>query len=395
MTASIPRRAPRSNRLASRRGFALPLVILIVVFVTVALAASFAAATSEAGSNAAQRGQDKSFTIAQSALELYLTSRDSLCAARRAGETCIADLSKEVNNVSIKADSLRVTIAGGYSEVVAHQVRAELHDTLPATYTVRSRGVDVGNRVSGRDTTSAQRTVAVMTTYNTNVMSVLSAWTSLSGIRKSGTAGIVSGVDGCGKKPAVAGIAIPKGDFSSSGQWTAIGNPPADSNSTLPELKARVLIDWNAIINLNAIPADIEIPPQSFPPSTWFAADTSRWPVIRIHTNGYSLPNNGRGIIIADGDFIISGSNMWEGIVLIGGKLTSNGNNTTAGATLSGLNLLLPGAPAPSPSQVDDNAALNGQKDYEYNSCFVSRAAMRMKKFKVIPNTWRDNVPTW
>lgn len=379
----------------SRRGFALPLVILIVVFVTVALAASFAAATSEAGSNAAQRGTDKSFTIAQSALELYLSSRDSLCAARRAGETCIADLSKEVNNVAIKADSLRVTIAGGYAEVVAHQVRGEITDTLPATYTVRSRGVDVGNRVSGRDTTSAQRTVGVMALYNTNVVNVLSAWTSLSGIVKAGTAGIVSGVDACGKKPTVAGIAIPKGDFASSGQWTAIGNPPADSNSTLTELKSRVLIDWNAIINLNAIPADIEIPPQSFPPSTWFAADTSRWPVIRIHTNGFSLPNNGRGIIIADGDFTISGSNMWNGIVLIGGKLTSNGTNTTSGATLSGLNLLLPGAPTPSQSYVDDNAALNGQKDYEYNSCYVSRAAMRMKKFKVIPNSWRDNVPTW
>ena len=395
MTSSILRRAPRSTRLASRRGFALPLVILIVVFVTVALAASFAAATSEAGSNAAQRGQDKSFTIAQSALELYLSARDSLCAARRAGETCIADLSKEVNNVSIKADSLRVTIAGGYAEVVAHQVRSELHDTLPATYTVRSRGVDVGNRVSGRDTTSAQRTVAVMTTYNTNVMNVLSAWTSLSGIVKNGTAGIVSGVDACGRKPTIAGIAIPKGDFQTSGHWTAIGNPPADSTSNLTDLKNRTLVDWNAIINLNAIPADIEIPPQSFPSSSWFAADTSRWPVIRIHTNGYSLPNNGRGIIIADGDFTISGSNMWNGIVLIGGKLTSNGTNTTSGATLSGLNLLLPGAPVPPPSYVDDNAALNGQKDYEYNSCFVSRAAMRMKKYKVIPNTWRDNVPTW
>ena len=394
MTATPLRRAPRSF-LASRRGFALPLVILIIVFVTVALAASFAAATSEAGSNTAQRGQSKAFTVAQSALELYLSARDSLCAAKRAGETCIADLGRDLSTATIKADSLRVNIGGGYAEVVAHQIRAELHDTLPATYFVRSRGVDVGNRVSGRDTTAAQRTVGVMTQYNTNVMNVLSAWTSLSGIQKNGTAGIVSGVDGCGKKPTVAGIAVPSGDFNKAGQWTAIGNPPADSTNTLEQLKARILIDWNAIINLNAIPADIEIPPQSFPPSTWFAADTSRWPVIRIHTNGYSLPNNGRGIIIADYDFLITGSNMWEGILLVGGKLSSNGNNTTSGATLSGLNLLLANAPKPPPSYVDDNATLNGQKDYEYNSCFVSRAAMRMKKFKAIPNTWTDDVPTW
>lgn len=395
MTQSSSIRAPRRPRLASRRGFALPLVILIVTFLTIALAASFAAATSESGSNTAQRGQSKSFTIAQSALELYLSSRDSLCAVKRVGETCVVDLSKDLATATIKADSFRVNISGGYAEVVTHQIRAELHDTLPAVYFVRSRGVDVGNRITGRDTTAAQRTVGVMTQYNTNVMNVLSAWTSLSGIQKNGTAGIVSGIDGCGKKPTVAGIAIPSGEFIKNGSWTSIGNPPADSTSTVDQLKARVLIDWNAIINLNAIPADIEIPPQSFPPTTWFAADTSRWPVIRIRTNGYSLPNSGRGIIIADGDFVISGSNMWQGILLVGGRLTSNGNNTTSGATLSALNFLLPGAPKPPPGYVDDNATLDGEKDYEYNSCYVSRAAMRMKKFKVIPNTWLDDVPTW
>ena len=72
---------------------------------------------------------------------------------------------------------------------------------------------------------------------------------------------------------------------------------------------------------------------------------TSYWPVIRVHTNGYSLPNRGRGIIIADSDFTINGSNMWDGIILVGGQLTSNGNNVTAGATLSGLNFLIGGTP--------------------------------------------------
>jgi hypothetical protein len=388
-------RSHDTPRPAPRRGFALPMVILIIAVVTAALTASLAAATSEAGTTTAQRGQGRAFTIAQSALDLFMLSRDSLCAAKKSGEICIPDLGKDIGAQSIRADSLRVAIAGGYAELVAHQVRPELHDTLPAMYFVRARGVDTVSRISGRDTLRSQRTVGVMAQYNTNVMNVLSAWTSLSGIMKNGTAGIVSGVDGCGKKPTVAGFAVPSGEFVKSGNWTAIGTPPADSASSLTELKSRVKIDWNAIINLNAIPADIEIPPQSFPTSSWFAADTSRWPVIRIHTNGFSLPNNGRGIIIADGDFTISGSNMWEGIILVGGKLSSNGTNTTSGATLSGLNLLLPNSPPPQPGYVDDNATLGGQKDYEYNSCFISRAAQRMKKFKVISNAWLDDVPTW
>jgi len=381
--------------LKSRRGFALPLVILIIVIVSAILAASFAAATSEAGTSTAQRGQSRSFATAQSALELFISSRDSLCATRRVGETCISDLSADLTTATVKADSLRIPIAGGYAEVVAHQLRRQLHDTLPAIYFVRARGVDSVSRISGRDTTVAQRTVGVVAQYNTNIMNVLSAWTSLSGIQKNGTAGIVTGVDQCGMKPDVAGIATPKGDFAQSGNWTALGTPPADTFTTLDTLKSRVKIDWNAVINLNAIPADIEIPPQAFPTATWFAADTNRWPVIRIHTNNYSLPNAGRGIIIADGDFTISGSNMWNGIVLVGGKLTSAGNNTTSGATISGLNLLLPNAPHPAPGYVDDNATLDGTKDYEYNSCYVSRAATKLKKFRVVANTWMDDVPTW
>jgi hypothetical protein len=143
------------------------------------------------------------------------------------------------------------------------------------------------------------------------------------------------------------------------------------------------------------MPADVEIPPQTFPTLAQFEADTTWWPIIRIHTNNYTLPNAGRGIIIADYDFTISGNNMWDGIVLVGGKLTSNGNNTTSGATVSGLNLMLPGYPQPGRGDVSDNAALEGTKDYEYNSCKVSKAANRLKKFVAFPNTWLDDVPTW
>ena len=85
---------------------------------------------------------------------------------------------------------------------------------------------------------------------------------------------------------------------------------------------------------------------------------------------------------------------MWDGIVLVGGKLTSNGNNTTSGATLSGLNLLLPGAIQPPPSTVDD-ATANGQKTYLYNSCNVARAATRMRHYVAMSNTWIDDIPVW
>ena len=81
--------------------------------------------------------------------------------------------------------------------------------------------------------------------------------------------------------------------------------------------------------------------------------------------------------------------------MLVGGALTSNGNNTTAGATLSGLNLILPGAEDPGPGLHDDVATANGQKTYVYSSCKVSRAAQRLRVYFSLSNTWMDNVAIW
>jgi hypothetical protein len=175
------------------------------------------------------------------------------------------------------------------------------------------------------------------------------------------------------------------------GSFYPQGSPPVDTSNTFTQLKAKVGIDWASVL-AGSIPADRTIPGDQFPTAAEFSNDPNWWPVIRIHTNGYTLPNAGRGMIIADSNFTISGSNMWDGIVLVGGQLTSNGNNTTAGATLSGLNFLIGGNP--STSSIDDSQA-NGQKTYVYDSCKVSQAATRLKRYAALPNTWMDNLAAW
>jgi hypothetical protein len=188
---------------------------------------------------------------------------------------------------------------------------------------------------------------------------------------------------------------VPKGDYTQTGGFVPTGNPPLDTSKTLDQLKPLVTIDWNGILNGGAMQFDIEVPPNAFPDATWFAADTTRWPIIRVHTNNFSLPNAGRGIIVADSDFTISGSNMWNGVILIGGKLTSNGNNTTSGATVSGLNYLLPGAVPPAPGYINDDATANGTKSYVYNSCNVSKATQKLRHYVALANTWIDDIPVW
>ena len=375
-------------RMQNRQGFALPMVILIIAILTAALAAGFTATSAEIETNAAQRGTSRAFNIAQSGLEQFLVRRNEagFCQA------CMADPTDSTNN---GIDSARVTVSRGYVDVVATRVRPYVDPNNPALFFVRARGVDTSKvALSGAGrTTKAERTVGVYATWNTNTMKVLSGWTSLSGLSKQGTAGIISGVDECGKASSVAGVAVPKGDLNISGGWSPSGSPPADTFKTAAQLMANAGIDWNAIRNGNVIQPDFLVPPAAFPNDAWFQADTNRWPIIHITTN-YSLPNRGRGMLIVDGDFNISGSDMWDGIILVGGKLTSNGNNTVAGATVSGLNRLL-GAQVDTAVVKDDNSTANGNKTYVYSSCKVARATSAMRTYKTLPNTWMDNVVRW
>lgn len=378
--------------LKNRIGFALPLVVVFLVVLSFALAAGLAATAAEGTTMTAQKGQNRAYTVAEQGLQRFLIKRDSLCGLT--GSTCITDPSSATSG----QDSVTLAVPGGYAVVVARLLRPQqgTKDTIPALFFVRARGVDSTAKLRGGDTTNSVRSLGLMVQWTTVAMNVTGAWTSLSGLQKQGSAGQIDGNDQCGRKPAVPGVTVPKGDYSNpGGGFTPTGNPPIDSSKTLAQLEAQVTIDWNGIINNNALaPYDFEVPPQSFPNATYFA-DTTKWPIIRVHSNGFSLPNAGRGIIIADSDFSISGSNMWSGIILVGGKLTSDGNNTTSGTTVSGLNYLLPGATPPAQGYVGDDATANGTKTYVYNSCNIMRATQRLKHYVALPNTWVDDIPIW
>ena len=380
------------QRIQNRAGFALPLVVIFLVILSFALAAGLAATAAEGGTTIAQRGQNRAYTVAEQGLQRFLISRDSLCRLNSFA-TCLTDPGAATSG----QDSVQFAVGGGYAVVVSRLMRPQqgTKDTIPALYFVRARGIDSTSKLRGGDTTTSVRSVGLMVQWSVQTMSVTGAWTSLSGLTKDGTAGQIDGNDQCGRKPAVAGVMVPKGDYTATGGFTPTGNPPLDTSKTLAQLDPLVTIDWNAIVNGNAMTFDFVVPPNAFPPQGWFDADTSRWPIIHVTSSDFSLPNAGRGIIVADGDFTISGSNMWQGIILVGGQLTSNGDNTTAGATVSGLNYKLPGAPRPPAGYISDNATANGNKTYVYNSCNVSRATQKLRHYVALANTWVDDIPVW
>lgn len=356
-----------------RRGFAIPFAVLVIALLTIMLAGGFSLVSAERRSVADQKSQVSAFRIAEQGLELYLVRRDSLMKG-----------SATYTRVPGASESIRINMTGGYADVSLTRLRPPT-GSQSGLYVLRAKGTETKGAYVGSP--QGVRTVAQYVLWEPAPMQVLAGWTALSGLQLNGNAGTLGGIDMCGDSGSVAGVVVPVNP-GYIGKSIAVGNPPVD---TIPAPDS-VDIDWNGIVNGNVIEPTIVIPPGSFPPWSTFAADSNYYPIIRVNQSSWSLPNSGRGMIIATGDVTIQGSLTWHGVLLVGGKITSNGNNgggsagtdsVMAGATISGLNTKL--------GMVVDTSTANGNKKYQYDSCEVSKATTTMGALVTLRNTWVDN----
>jgi hypothetical protein len=346
-----------------RRGFAIPIAVLVIAVLTIMIAGGFSLVSAERRSVADQKSQISAFRIAEQGLEIFLVRRDSLLTAQYGAAG--------YSHVPLAKDSTRIPVSGGYADVSLTRLRAP-KGSQSGLYVVRSRGVETVGAYAG--TPQGVRTVAQYVLWEPAPMQVLAGWTALSGLQKNGGSGTLGGIDLCGDSAAVAGVVVPVNP-GYTGKTVAVGNPPIDS--VAPD---SVAIDWNAIVNLGMITPTITIPGQSWP--TAALADTNYYPIIRINGD-FTLPSSGQGMLIITGHLTISGSTTWKGVLLVGGDITSNGNNGIQGATVSGLNVKL-GTYVPS-------STANGTKQYNYNSCAVAKATTTMGALVTLRNTWVDN----
>jgi len=408
----------------AREGFALPLAIMVLALLSIGLVAGFAMSTSEQAATSSQRAQARAYSYAQSGLEAFLTQRKEFRAGctpspaigydRTQASACgfcpqcwtsnatmggVNNVNANLDTLPTMAESVTVNFTNGSAFVRAVPVWVNVA-TGRGTYFVTSTGTDNQSRIAtgGGATRTASRTVGVYVTWSKATMNVMGALVSFSGIIKNGT-GQISGVDQCAQDTNVVGINIPAEESvvlnGTASTFVPTGNPPYDTLKTFSQDSAQTKLDWAGITAGTTMPADINITSTSgaFPSTGTFASDTNYWPIIHVFnrsaswTGTWTLPNQGRGILIVDGNLNINGSNQWDGVVLVGGQLTSNGNNVTSGTVMAGLNRLI-GIPAAAVSDAD----LNGQKSYMYNSCSVKKATSAMARYTMLPNTWMDNV---
>ena len=344
------------------------MVLLIVLVLAILLAAGFAALSSERRVNSNDESALDAFTLAETGLEVFLAKRDSF------GFTAAPPAATE---------STRVMQGGGYADVVLTRVRA---DSAAGRYgyAVRSHGISTVAALSG--TPRAERSVAEYAVWQQGSMNVLAGWTSLSGLHKNGSSSMGSGVDQCGKQPAVPGVAVPgnPGYTQNGGQLAPQGNPPVDTVApTPPQMGDSVKIDWAGISAGTALTPDVTIPPGAWPSFT----NPNYWPTILVNGN-FALPGDGQGTLIVTGSLTISGNITWNGVLLVGDNLTSNGNNNVNGATVTGLNVKL-GATLPAQD------VGNGTKSFNYNSCNIAKAMAGMGQLVGYTNAWVDNWPTY
>ncbi len=377
-------RAPRR-----RRGFALPLAILALALMTATMVAAYSTTSAESVANNAMRAQERALQLAQTGLQQFYVRRSEggFCS------NCAADPSV--------ADSewTRVTLPGGYADVVAMRQRQRFSSLgIAAVYFVRATGVDTAVKLSGAgNAVYAKRTIGQYATWGTTPVRVMGGLTSLNGIRNNSTGGgeRIDGDDACGSaSPSVPGAVVPRGGLYGGTGNLPGGSVPVDSTRTLDSLRNVIGIDWPGIIVSNALPADITIPGGAFPSALAFIlGGSSYWPVIRIKTS-YTLPNDGKGLIIADSNLTIGAGVDWDGIILVGGAVSVSGNGILEGVVITGLNRMLSTTANPY-DFTGRRDTVSSTKRIKYNSCDVEDTADKLRIYFAMSNTFIDNVAIW
>jgi type II secretory pathway pseudopilin PulG len=361
-------RAPRRHD--SRRGFVIPVILVVLVALSISLTGALSFVTSEQAVLTNLEAQEEAFRIAQTGLDEFFANRASLGFA---------------SSPPGALESVDIPIGRGTAHVVLERIRAGSADTA-TVYVVRSTGIIPGPRPTDPD---ARRTVAQLATFQPATMRVRAGWTSLTGLHKNGAAGTISGVDHCGVAPTVAGVAVPTPPgMTTSGPFSPTGAPGLENLGSVEQAIDSLGIDWPGIRDQSALTPDIVIPGGSWPSFS----NPNYWPVIHV-TGNFSLPSTGRGILIVTGNLTINGNRHWDGIVLAGQRVTGNGNNTVLGATISGLDAMIQNDPQAWANAQGRNSVGNGTKTYQYSSCNVAQALGAFGGLRPIQNAWMDNWP--
>jgi hypothetical protein len=352
-----------NGRLADRRGFALPLVVLLVAVLTILLTSGLSRARIERQIAHASDETSEALAVAQSGLQSYFGT---------------------VTTRPPDGDSVRINMPGGYANVVALLVRQPADTLETSLYLVRSTGIVI-NPDSGA-LPRARRTVAQFATWGIARIERLGALTTINGLRHIDTPNIeprmeVSGIDQCGLAPAVAGIRTSEMTWAGTDPDTSLtGSPSAVVVQAKATILANARIDWPGVLGGEFVPD-----------YTTFRNGDTTYSIQRVLGSlTVSGVISGSGLLVVRDDLTTSGTSfVFDGIILVGGRaLFRADSNVVRGLVVTGLDpaVISPSETGGNPSGTERHAFLY------YNACHVQLVLARLAGLTPVRNAWLD---TW
>ena len=368
---------------ARRRGFILPLTLLVTTVITVLLAASFILVSAEFRVTDSSFASSRALAYAQAGLQDYFAQPRSLGTGY---------------------DSTTIAYSGGYATVVAYRLRAQTA-VVPAVgviWVVKSIGTDTVRASSGQP--NARRAIMQLARFQSASVPARAALVAANGVHLYGAGSLnyaLSGVDlgaqcSCVYTKDSTAFSVPAGLWQSDA--TAITPTPNEQPASAPALLALIGIDWTRLLQ------------GYFTPDRYIAAgSTSGWPASGScsYQSWYvqgtaTMPNSSgmRGMLVVTGDLVINNNAHWDGVILVGGRLLPQAWNTSYvlhGMVVTGLNLLSsPLVPVGTDSLWKLAGWNQGSRPaIQWDYCYASGAVATQSYLVPLNNAWFNNWPTY
>jgi hypothetical protein len=369
----------------------LATTLMVTTLLTVMLAASFLLVSAEERMTRNSFGSSLALGLAQSGLQSYFTQNRGITTSQ-------------------VYDSVRVTLAGGYADVVSRQVRGAgaTAGSPMSLWVVQSRGVATNPVMVGQ--VQSARTIAQLAQLNPGVLPARAAMVSLNGALKlvggGGTAinpfsgqNFSASVPGC-TNPTYAdtfALSAPGGTYYYSDSGVPAPDGRGVEQAPFPawsNLYDSTHIDWGQLVAGNFLP-DYTIPvggATTSPP--WPPASSNFYLVVYALGNVTIPPSTGmRGMLVVRGNVTLVAGSHWDGIIVAGGMLNDSAGGIIHGMAITGLNRVL-GMTVPQ-NNVPQGAAPGYHARVQWSYCYARGAVNSLANLVPVQNAWADTWSTY
>lgn len=375
------------DRTAARRGFILATSLLVLTLLTVMLTAAFILVSAEFRTTDNAASGARALALAEAGLANYLSLNRGL-------------------QPTDTGDSLRITLTGGYTDVIAQRMRAAVGGT-PSLWTLRATGYPADPLLSG--TPQSKRTVARLVELYPGQLPARAGMIALNGVQITGASGsnpldgsdYVASQTGCTWPGSPASDSFALSVFRNAGQYVSGGvSAPFGGVDSLTTTRSQLYdsthINWVSLSDTtyaNFTP-DYLLPPGPLQPPGPTTNYLVGYAPGDYTMAGWAVSKSSprKGVLVVGGNLTMQNDTHWDGVILVGGRLIIAGGATSMiidGQIITGLNTQLPSPPVVTANVIPRSASL-GDFRIAWSWCYATIAAESLSGFAGVRRAWTD-----